>query len=310
MPEGDSVWKTARRMREHLVGRTVTRSDFRVPQLAAADLSGQQVTAFDSVGKHLLTRFSGGMTLHTHLRMDGSWTVTGPGKQLPRTFHDEIRLALRTDGPTAYALRMPVMDLVPTAEEDRVVGHLGPDLLADDWSPASEDEAVRRLGSDPDRPLVEALLDQRNTAGLGNLWAVETCYVRGHSPWTPVSDVDLRATVRLAHRMLRHAVEHPGMVTTGDTRRGQTHWVYGRAGRPCRRCTTPVDYRDAVQGAPYSREVWWCPRCHPGPYPSLEERPTRPGLRRGVNEESYGSRSRRLGGAPGLARGRAPRRGG
>jgi endonuclease VIII len=306
VPEGDSVWKTARRMRGHLVGRTVTRSDFRVPQLATVDLAGQQVTAFESVGKHLLTRFSGGLTLHTHLRMDGSWTVTGPGKHLPRAFADEVRLALHTDGPTGWALRMPVMDLVPTEREADVVGHLGPDLLGD-WD---EDEAVRRLSTDPQRPLVEALLDQKNLAGLGNLWAVETCFLRGRSPWTPVAEVDLLATVRLAHRMLRHAVEHPGMVTTGDTRRGQTHWVYGRAGRPCRRCGTPVDYRDVVPGTPYSRECWWCPRCQPGPAPSLEERPTRPGFRRGVNEESYGSRSRRLSGAPGLARGRAPRRGG
>jgi endonuclease-8 len=306
VPEGDSVFKTARRMRGHLVGRTVTRSDFRVPQHATVDLSGQVVTAFESVGKHLLTRFSGGLTLHTHLRMDGAWEVTGPGKRLPRAFDDEIRLALHTDGPTAYALRMPVLDLVATADEASVVGHLGPDLLGE-WDEA---EAVRRLAAEPGRPLVEALLDQRNLSGLGNLWVVETCFLRGASPWTPVAEVDLVATVRLASRMLRHAVDHPGMVTTGDTRRGQTHWVYGRAERPCRRCGTPVQYRDAVPGTAYSREVWWCPQCQPGPFPSLAERPTRPGLRRGVNEESFGSRGRRLSGAPGLARSRPPRRGG
>lgn len=122
-------------------------------------------------------------------------------------------------------------------------------------------------------------------------------------------DIDLVATVRLAHRMLQHAIVHSGMVTTGDTRRGQTHWVYGRAERPCRRCGTPVQYRDAVAGTPYSRETWWCPVCQPGPFPSLEERPSRPGFRRGVNEESYGSRSRRLAGSPGMSRSRAPRRG-
>jgi endonuclease VIII len=162
----------------------------------------------------------------------------------------------------------------------------------------------------PTAPLVEALLDQKNLAGIGNLWAVESCFLRGASPWTPVREVDLRATVRLARRMLRHAVDHPGMVTTGDTRRGQTHWVYGRAERPCRRCGTPVDYRDSVPGTAYSRETWWCPRCQPGPFPSLEQRPTRPGLRRGVNEESFGSRARRRGGSPGLTRARPPRRGG
>ena len=148
---------------------------------------------------------------------------------------------------------------------------------------------------------MEALLDQRNLAGIGNLWAVETCYLRGVSPWTPVREVDLRAAVRLARRMMRHSLEHPGQVTTGDTRRGRTHWVYGRAERPCRRCATPVAFRDGGPG-PYERETWWCPHCQPGPFPTLEQRPTRPGLRRGVNEESFGSRTRRMSGRPGYAR--------
>ena len=304
VPEGDSVWKAAKRLREQLVGRTVVRSDFRVPQHATADLSGRQVTAFDSYGKHMLTRFSpasqdGGITLHTHFEMDGAWQVVGPGKVLPRSFDDEVRLVLQTDGPTAYALRMPVLELVATADEPQLLGHLGPDLLGPGWD---EDEAVRRLAADPDRPLVEALLDQKDLAGIGNLWAVETCYLRGHSPWTPVRDVDLRAAVQLARRMMRHSLEHPGQVTTGDTRRGSTHWVYGRAERPCRRCGTPVAFRDSITGTPYSRETWWCPRCQPGPFPSLAERPTRPGLRRGVNEESFGSRTKRMSGRPGYAR--------
>jgi endonuclease-8 len=301
VPEGDSVHRAARRMAAGLVGRTVLTSDFRVPQHATADLSGQQVLSFDSYGKHMLTRFSGGTTLHTHFEMDGSWQLVGAGKALPRTFDDEVRLVLRTDGPTAYALRMPVLELVPTADEFRLIGHLGPDVLGPTWD---EDEAVRRLAAAPDRPVVEALLDQRNLAGIGNLWAVETCYLRGVSPWTPVRDVDLRAAVRLARRMMTYALTHPAQVTTGDTRRGQTHWVYGRAERPCRRCGTPVGFRDAVTGTSWARETWWCPTCQPGPYPSLAERPTRPGLRRGVNEESFGSRTRRMNGASGHARGR------
>ena len=287
-------------MRAQLVGRTVVRSEFRVPQHATADLSGRQVTAFDAYGKHMLTRFSGGLTLHTHFEMDGAWQVVGRGKVLPRTFDDEIRLVLRTDGPTAYALRIPVLELLETADEGRVVGHLGPDVLGPTWD---EDGAVANLLRDPERPLVEALLDQKNLAGIGNLWAVETCYLRGHSPWTPVRDVDLRAVVRLARRMMQHSLEHPGQVTTGDTRRGMTHWVYGRAERPCRRCGTPVMFRDSGPG-PYERETWWCPSCQPGPSPSLEQRPTRPGLRRGVNEESFGSRTRRMAGRPGYSRGR------
>jgi endonuclease-8 len=283
-----------------LVGRTVVASEFRVPQHATADLSGQQVTAFASYGKHLLTRFTGGVTLHTHLEMEGGWELVGPGRALPRRFDDEVRLVLRTDGATGYALRMPVLELLPTAEEAALLGHLGPDLLAPDFD---EDEAVRRLAADPARPLVEALLDQKNLAGIGNLWAVETCYLRGVSPWTPTGEVDLRAAVRLAQRMMRHSLGHPGQVTTGDTRRGHTHWVYGRAERPCRRCATPVAFRDAVRDRPYARQTWWCPSCQPGPYPSLAERPTRPGLRRGVNEESFSTDTRRLRGERGYARG-------
>jgi formamidopyrimidine-DNA glycosylase len=113
-----------------LVGRTVTSSDFRVPQHATADLSGRSVLAFDSYGKHMLTRFSGGLTLHTHFEMDGAWQLVGPGKALPRSFDDEVRLVLATDGPTAYALRMPGLELVPTDQESRVVGHLGPTCWA------------------------------------------------------------------------------------------------------------------------------------------------------------------------------------
>jgi len=300
VPEGDSVRKAAQRLSAGLVGRTVTRSDFRVPQHATANLGGQGITAFDSYGKHLLTRFSGGLTLHTHFEMDGSWQLVGPGKVLPRTFDEQIRLVMVTDGPTAYALRMPVVELIETARESEVIGHLGPDLLGPSWD---EDEAVRRLAADADRPVVEALLDQRNLAGIGNLWAVETCYLRGISPWKPVQDVDLRAAVRLVKRMMTHSLDHPGQVTTGDTRRGRTHWVYGRAKRPCRRCGTPVGFRDSVTGTNWQRETWWCPSCQPGPVPPLADRPTRPGLRRGVNEESFGSRTRRLQGGRGLARG-------
>lgn len=302
MPEGDSVWKAARRLSAQLDGHTVVRSDFRVPRFATADLAGRQVLGTASYGKHMLTRFGGGLTLHTHFEMDGAWQVVGPGKQLPRSYDDEVRLVLATDGPTAYALRMPVLELVETAHEDRVVGHLGPDLLGPGWD---EDEAVRRLLREEDRPVVEAVLDQRTLAGIGNLWAVETCFLRGVSPWTPVQDVDLPAFVRLARRMMRHSLEHPGQVTTGDTRRGHTHWVYGRAERPCRRCGTAVAFRDST-GTSYERETWWCPQCQPGPFPSLADRPTRAGLRRGVNEESFGSRTRRLSGTPGYARG--PRR--
>ena len=207
VPEGDSVYVLARRL-DVLNGRTLTRGELRVPQHATDDLSGRTVLAQVTHGKHLLTRLGGELTLHTHLRMDGSWTVVRPGRSLPRQLMPDVRVLLATeDGPTAYGLSLPVVDLVRTADEDTVIGHLGPDPLRDDWD---LDEAVRRLGTDPARPITAALLDQRNLAGLGNLWVNELCFLRGVSPWTPVAEVDLPATVRLAVRALRHSALHPG----------------------------------------------------------------------------------------------------
>ncbi|MEP6462318.1 MAG: Fpg/Nei family DNA glycosylase, partial [Frankiaceae bacterium] len=124
-------------------------------------------------------------------------------------------------------------------------------------------EAVRRLRMQPARPIVEALLDQRNVAGIGNMWAGETCYLRGAHPWQPTGEVDLAALLRLARRMMRQAAETGVQVTTGNPRRGETHWVYGRAGLPCRRCGAIISFSPGTPGKPYQRETWWCPRCQP-----------------------------------------------
>ena len=265
MPEGDSVYRLARRLDRQLVGRTVVRSDFRVPRLATRDLSGRTVEAHATHGKHLLTRFSGGVTLHSHLRMDGEWSVTGAGKRLPRRLLPDVRLVLGLgDGTTAWGLRLHDLELVATGEEGRLIGHLGPDPLRDDWDPA---EAVRRLGSAPDRPLVAALLDQTCIAGLGNLWVNELAFLTGLSPWTPVGEVDVERLVVRAATALRHSATTSGahQVTTGVARRGEDHWVAGRAGKPCRRCGTPVRVVAEVPGDAARRRTWWCPRCQPGP---------------------------------------------
>jgi endonuclease VIII len=265
VPEGDSVHKLARRLDRSLTGQEVVRSELRVPRLATRDLAGRTVVEHATHGKHLLTRFAGGVTLHTHLRMDGSWTVTRPGRSLPRRLLPDVRVLLETAaGHTAYGLLLPVVDLVATDEEHTVVGHLGPDPLRDDWD---ADEAVRRLGTDPGRPLVSALLDQRLVAGLGNLWANELCFLVGRSPWTPVGEVDLAQVVRLAARALRHSALVPGayQVTTGTSRRGEDHWVSGRRGRPCLRCGTTIRMVEALPNDPDNRVTWWCPHCQPGP---------------------------------------------
>jgi len=256
MPEGDVVWQTARRLHEALAGRTLTRSDFRVPRLATASLAGDVVTETAARGKHLLTRTRNGLTVHTHLRMDGSWRVR-PAAERVRDSH-QIRLLLANEEWQAIGYQLGVVELIRTSEESRVVGHLGPDLLGPDWDAA---EAVRRLAGTPDRPIGEALLDQRNLAGLGTVYLAETLFLRGVDPGRPVGSVeDLRALADLGHRLLDANKERFGHVTTGDTRPGREHWVYGRAGRPCRRCGTLI--KKGEQGpAGQERVRFWCPNC-------------------------------------------------
>lgn len=268
MPEGDSVYRLARRLDRQLVGRTVVRSDFRVPRLATRDLSGRTLEAHVTHGKHLLTRFSGGVTLHSHLRMDGEWSVTGAGKRLPRRLLPDVRLVLALDdATTAWGLRLHDLELVATEDEDWLVGHLGPDPLREDWDAA---EAVRRLRAHPDRPLAAALLDQTAVAGFGNLWANELCFLVGTSPWTPVGEVDVERLVERGATALRHSATAQGahQVTTGVARRGEDHWVAGRAGQPCRRCGTRIRVVAEVPGDPERRRTWWCPGCQPGPSPA------------------------------------------
>jgi endonuclease VIII len=263
MPEGDTVWFTARRLDEALAGRVLTCSDFRVPRFATTDLTGRTVHGTASWGKHLLTRVDGGLTIHTHLRMEGSWRIRPASGYLPRDHR--IRLILCNDQWQALGYQLGVAEVLPTRSEERIVGHLGPDLLGPGWDPA---EAVRRLRSDPQRAVGEALLDQRSLAGIGNLYKSETLFLRGLYPWQPVGSIDdLEALVRLAARLLDANKGRTGQVTTGNPGRGQETWVYGRAGRPCRRCGTPVrSVRHAGQRAdPEDRVTFWCPHCQPAP---------------------------------------------
>ena len=254
MPEGDVVWYTARRLHEALAGRVLTRSDFRVPRLATADLTGDVVVETISRGKHLLTRTKGGLTVHTHLRMDGSWRVRPATEQL-RDSH-RIRLILANEDWHAVGYQLGVVELVRTSEEEQITGHLGPDLLGPDWDCA---EAVRRLSAEPGRPIGEALLDQRNLAGVGNLYKAEVLFLRGVNPWQPTGTVtDLGAMAELARRLLDANKDRIGQVTTGSWRRGEETWVYGRRGRPCRRCGTPI--RSEGQR---DRVTFWCPSCQP-----------------------------------------------
>jgi endonuclease VIII len=258
MPEGDVVWRTAHKLDEALTGRVLTRSDFRVPRYATVDLAGRAVIDTASRGKHLLTRVEGDVTVHTHLKMDGSWRVS-PAASYQLRDH-RIRLILANEQWQAVGFLLGIVEVVRTSQEDQVVGHLGPDLLGADWDAA---EAERRLTADPDRTIGEALLDQRNLAGIGTIYRAESLFLRGVNPWQPVGDIrNLAGLVELVRRLLEANKARPEPVTTGNSARGAQLWVYGRAGRPCRRCGTLI--RKAALGPVIEeRLAVWCPHCQP-----------------------------------------------
>ncbi len=252
------VWRAASQLHDALAGRLLVSSDFRVPRYATMNLAGRAVTETVSRGKHVLTRVDGNVTVHTHLKMDGSWRVSAAGG-CPLRDH-RIRLILANEQWQAVGSLLGVVEVIRTSREDTVVGHLGPDLLG----PAFDaDEAVRRLRAEPDRSIGEALLNQRNLAGIGTIYRAETLFLRGISPWRPVGQIDdLRGVVELARRLLDANKNRIGTVTTGNPARGARLWVYGRAGQPCRRCGTMIR-RAELGPALEERLALWCPRCQP-----------------------------------------------
>ena len=187
--------------------------------------------------------------------MDGRWRVYPAGGRWTMPARD-ARVVLRSDATEAVGFALPVVELLPTADEEAVVGHLGPDLLSDGWD---EEEALRRLTAAPDRPIGEALLDQRNLAGIGNMYAAELCFVSGVLPSTPVGEVtDLSRLVRRAHQMLAVNVKRAVQATTGDLR--EPLWVYHRDKERCRRCGARIAV--AMRGEPgRERASYWCPSC-------------------------------------------------
>ncbi|MBT2414971.1 Fpg/Nei family DNA glycosylase [Streptomyces sp. ISL-12] len=280
MPEGDTVWQATKRLHDALAGKVLTVTDFRVPQYATVDLTGRTVLDVTPRGKHLLTRIEGGLTLHSHLRMDGAWKVYAPGRRWTGGPAHQIRVVLGTADRTAVGYRLPVLELLRTADEDRAVGHLGPDLLGPDWNP---DRALANLLADPARPLGDALLDQRNLAGIGNVYKSELCFLLGVTPWLPVGDLPAdraAALPALAVRLLAANRDRPVRNTTG--RRNPDLFVYGRTPRPCLRCGTSIRVADQGDGS-RDRPTYWCPTCQRGPAPS----PASPATRR------HSSRTRR-----------------
>lgn len=258
MPEGDTVYQTAKRQNEALAGLVLTGFELRVPKFAAADLTGETVHEVVSVGKHLFHRI-GEFSLHSHLKMEGSWRLVRAGGRWPKPAF-QARAVLRAASLTSIGFELGITELLPRAEEHTVTDRLGPDLLGAGWSDASAAEATRRLEAHPDDPVFTAVLDQANLAGIGNVYANELCFLRGILPTTPVSGVDAAALVTLARRMLLANRDRFTRVTTGDTRPGRRSWVYGRAGQPCLRCGTPL--LGGGLGKPgQERVVAWCPVC-------------------------------------------------
>lgn len=259
MPEGDTVWNTARVVERALVGDVLTGSDFRVPQLATADLGGWTVASSGSRGKHLLLRVERGddrLTLHSHLRMDGAWRAYRPGERWTGRPAHLIRVVLKSARSVAVGYHLHEVALIKTAEEAAYLEHLGPDLLGADWDAA---EAARRITGKPDVSIAEALLDQRNLAGVGNLYKAETLFLSGLWPWTRVAEVpDVERTVKLAQKLVASNKGRWTQTTTGSLRRGETSYVYGRRAQPCRRCGTAIQKADQDE-----RVTYWCPRCQP-----------------------------------------------
>ncbi len=277
MPEGDTLFRTAAGLRPHLLGKTVTaaRASGPGPVPQVDRLVGREITAVVALGKNLLIRFDNGLELRTHLRMNGSWHRYRPGERWRRPAA-RARLVLEVPGAVAVCFDAPVVELF----EQRVealhpsLGRLGPDLLG----PAFDaDEAIRRL-RDPSRAelaIADALLDQRALAGIGNVYKNEVLWIERMAPFATVAEVDDETLARLvasARRLLLANVAPTGVAagaervtTAGDRGAPGPLYVYGRTGRPCRRCRTRIE--SVVAGVDIPRRTYWCPTCQAVPAP-------------------------------------------
>jgi endonuclease-8 len=270
VPEGDTLFRTAAGLRPYLVGRRVTAARLggpgALPQVAR--IVGREITAVEALGKNLLIRFDDGLEIRTHLKMNGSWHRYRPGEPWRRP-PARARLVIEVPGAVAVCFDAPVVELLEQRAEalHPSLGRLGPDLLAPDFDAA---EALRRLrdGSRAASPIAEALVDQQALAGIGNVYKSEILWLERVAPSALVADLDDATLARLvatARRLLLANADRgggPERVTTGDDRGAVGPlYVYGRAGRPCRRCGTPIS--SARQGRDLPRTTYWCPACQP-----------------------------------------------
>ena len=248
MPEGDTIWRLAELLRAALVRRRLVaaRPD------GLKRFSGRTVTEVKPVGKHLLIRFDNGLAIHSHMRMRGAWHVYRRGEPWRRPTW-QVKAVLETDDMLAVCFAAPVVELV--RDEKTKVGHLGPDILRPDWT---VEDVVARARAHDATPIGELLLDQRVTAGIGNVYRCEALWQRRVNPWKPTSelqDTDLRALFETARQAMvanlgtDHRRRFPGYG------RGAVH---GRGGRPCPRCGARIHVK--AQGE-LARMTFWCPAC-------------------------------------------------
>lgn len=271
MPEGDSIFRAAQTLHRALAGRVVTEFESVFPQLTRIDvdrpLRGRTVERVTSRGKHLLMWFSGDLVLRTHMRMHGSWHIYRPGERWRRPRRD-MRIHVGTDAFEAVAFTVPVAEFSTEAELERELAEVGPDPLDEDFDAAA---ATKRLRDRGDVEIADALLDQRAVAGIGNVYKSEVLFAARVSPFVRVASLDaatLDRIVAVAVKFMRANVTDgsPAAIvtysgfrrTTGRGDPSQRLWVYGRAGKPCRRCGTPISR--AKQGLD-ARSTYWCERC-------------------------------------------------
>lgn len=277
MPEGDILRLVAGRLDEALTGRELVRADLRWPSAAESGLAGRTVVGNVPYGKHLFTRLDDGRSLHTHLRMEGSWRIARTGSRDARGADPNVRVVLANEWWTALGHRIGMLHVLRTTDERLVTGALGPDVLADDFPTTGLAEAVARLRADdaaggtgprhqPGReasgvPVAEALLDQHLVAGIGTIYTAESLFAERVYPWTSVRDVeDLDGLLLRARELMQRTVAH-GF----DPRAGVVRHVHGRTRKACHVCGTPVAEGTANE-LPYQRPIFWCPSCQRPPH--------------------------------------------
>jgi endonuclease-8 len=278
MPEGDTIFRTARNLGRALEGKPVTAFRSTFPWLTRFNddtpLAGQTIDKVEARGKWLLVHFSGGGILASHLLMNGRWHIYRRGERW-QLAHIHMRIVIENEQYQAIGFRVPVarMHTEQSLDRDLRVAVAENDLLRKEFDAAA---ALERLRSRPDEAIADALLDQSVLAGVGNVFKSEICFVNGLHPFRAVGTLtrdEAAAAITSAQKLLRaNVLEDSGdtIVTYRGQQRRTTHasdpsqslWVYGRNGEPCRRCGEPI--RRRIQGAD-ARVTFWCPRCQPMP---------------------------------------------